>query len=233
MAGSPKSGPPTLDIGTGTDFTLTVSQGLSAYKIVRLILHQVVHYVERILDAQEAVGAVLLSLGDWNWRMGDGMPITKSDLGPGDEQIIIEHFMCTSFLLASRFPFLSWRCEHCLCQLSISKPQKRPFFRSIYLLNNVAHLRMPILLEPRNKNIIPLLSRPARDALNSNFRLAKSEYFNSNFMSLLGVLADERRRSLQSFLACWRRLRNVIGLRGCWRMTRNGGKPLWMRLCGW
>ena len=50
---------------------------------------------------------------------------------------------------------------------------------------------MHILLEPRNKNIIPLLSKPARDALNSNFRLTKSEYFNSNFMSLLGVLADE------------------------------------------
>ena len=108
MAGLPKSGPPTLDIGTGIDFTLTVSQGLSAFKIVRLIFHQAVQYVERILDAQEAVGAVLLSLGDWNWRMGDGMHITKSDLGPGDEQIIIEHFMCTSFLLASRFPLLTF-----------------------------------------------------------------------------------------------------------------------------
>ena len=50
---------------------------------------------------------------------------------------------------------------------------------------------MHILLEPRNKNIMPLLSKPTRDALNSNFRLAKSEYFNSNFMPLLGVLADE------------------------------------------
>ena len=116
MAGLPKSGPPTLDIGTGIDFTLTVSQCLSAFKIVRLIFHQAVQYLERIPDAQEAVGVVLLSLGDWNWRIGDGIPITKSDLGPGDEQIIIEHFMCTSFLLASRFPFLSWRCEHCLCQ---------------------------------------------------------------------------------------------------------------------
>ena len=31
MAGLPKSGPPTLDIGTGIDFTLTVSQGLSVF----------------------------------------------------------------------------------------------------------------------------------------------------------------------------------------------------------
>ena len=37
MAGLPKSGPPTLDIGTGIDFTLTVSQCLSAFKIVRFI----------------------------------------------------------------------------------------------------------------------------------------------------------------------------------------------------
>ena len=109
MAGLPKSGPPTLDIGTGiADFTLTVSQGLSVFEIVRLIFHQAVQYVERIPDVQEAVGAVLLSLGDGNWRMGDGMPITKSNLGPGDEQIIIEHFMCTSFLLGSRFPSLTF-----------------------------------------------------------------------------------------------------------------------------
>ena len=74
---------------------------------------------------------------------------------------------------------------------SISKSQKRPFFGSIYLLNNVAHLRMHVLLEPRNKNIMPLLPKPTRDALNSYFRLAKSEYFNSNFMPLLGVLANE------------------------------------------
>ena len=106
MAGLPKSGPPTLDIGTGIDFTLTVSQGLSAFKIVRLIFHQAVQYLERIPDAQEAVGVVLLSLGDGDWRMGDGMPITKSDLGLSDEQIIIKHFMCTSFFLTSRFSLL-------------------------------------------------------------------------------------------------------------------------------
>ena len=109
MAGLPKIGPPMLDIGTGiADFTLTVSQGLLAFKIARLIFHQAVQYVERIPDPQEAVGAVWLSLGDWNWRIGDGMPITKSDLGPGDEQIIIEHFMCMSFLLTPRFSLLTF-----------------------------------------------------------------------------------------------------------------------------
>ena len=73
----------------------------------------------------------------------------------------------------------------------MSKSQKGPFFGSIYLLNNLAYLRLHILLELRNKNIMPLLSKPTWNALNSNFRLAKSEYSNRNFMPLLGVLADE------------------------------------------
>lgn len=55
--------------------------------------------MERIPDVQEAVGAALLSLGDGNWRMGDGMPVTKSNLGTGDELIIIEHFMCKPILV--------------------------------------------------------------------------------------------------------------------------------------
>lgn len=90
------------------------------FEIVGLMSLQAVQYVERIPDVQEAVGAVLLSLGDGNWRMGDGMPIAKSNLGPGDEQIIIEHFMCTSpRCLSASIPFsanVSFRrcCEHCL-----------------------------------------------------------------------------------------------------------------------
>ena len=191
MAELPKSGPPTLDIGTGiADFTLTISQGLSVFKILRLMFHQAVQYVERIPDAQEAVGAVLLSLGVGNRRMGDGMPITKILVQVMNKSLSsiscvrpfssLPAFLFSVDLVSTVYANLS----------SISKSQKRPFFGSIYL-NNVAHFRMHILLEPRNKNIMPLLSKPTRDAFNSNFRLAKSEYFNSNFMSLLGVLADE------------------------------------------
>src|SRR6266436_2906714 len=50
--------------------------------------------MERIPDVEEAIGSALLSLGDGNWRMGDGMPVAKSNLGSGDEPIVIEHFMC-------------------------------------------------------------------------------------------------------------------------------------------
>ena len=51
--------------------------------------------MERVPEVLEAVGSALLSLGDGNWRMGDGMPTAaKSTLGPGEEPIIVEHFMC-------------------------------------------------------------------------------------------------------------------------------------------
>ena len=50
---------------------------------------------------------------------------------------------------------------------------------------------MPILLELLDKNIMLLLSKPTQDALNSNFWLVKSKYFNSNFMPLLRVLTDK------------------------------------------
>ena len=49
--------------------------------------------MEHIPGVEEAVGSALLSLGDGNWRMGDGMPIAKSNLGVGDEPIIIADFM--------------------------------------------------------------------------------------------------------------------------------------------
>jgi exocyst complex protein 7 len=75
------------------DFDLRVSSRSSRFKSVQ--------YMERIPDVGQAVGSALLSLGDGNWRMGYGMPVAKSNLGPGDEPIIIEHFTCMlpSFLL--------------------------------------------------------------------------------------------------------------------------------------
>jgi exocyst complex component 7 len=74
---------------------------------------------------------------------------------------------------------------------TISKSQKRPAFGSIFLLNNISYLRMHILLEPRTQNLPKLLSRQTQDTLNSNFRTAKAEYFNANFMPLLQMLSDE------------------------------------------
>jgi exocyst complex protein 7 len=50
---------------------------------------------------------------------------------------------------------------------------------------------MHVLLEPRNPNLPTLLSRQTQDARNSNFRTAKVDYYNLNFMPLLQTLADD------------------------------------------
>ena len=44
---------------------------------------------------QEAVGAALLTLGDGNWKMGEGVQVAKGPkLGEGYENTIIEHYFC-------------------------------------------------------------------------------------------------------------------------------------------
>ena len=50
---------------------------------------------------------------------------------------------------------------------------------------------MRILLQPRNPNMSSILSRQTQEVLNSNFRTAKADYFNANFMPLLQTLADD------------------------------------------
>jgi exocyst complex component 7 len=50
---------------------------------------------------------------------------------------------------------------------------------------------MHVLLEPRNPKLPTMLSRQTQEVLNSNFRTAKADYFNSNFMPLLQTLADD------------------------------------------
>jgi exocyst complex component 7 len=57
----------------------------------------------------------------------------------------------------------------------------------MFLLNNVAYLRLSILREP----VMSLLSRPTQDALNSAFRTAKAGYFDANFSPLMQALADD------------------------------------------
>lgn len=110
------------------DFTVTVSLFIYLYTCLsfwrrRMVLEmmleifsQTVQYMERLPDVKEAVGAALLSLGDGNWRMGDGIPVAKSNLGLGDESIIIEHFtckcpLCTSYawnFIPRGFPQMTW-----------------------------------------------------------------------------------------------------------------------------
>ncbi|KZP09327.1 hypothetical protein FIBSPDRAFT_964081 [Athelia psychrophila] len=89
----------------------------------------------------------------------------------GDESIIVEHFM-------------SDVANTVLISLTALSKQKRPAFCSIFLLNHVAYLHMHLALETRNANLPALLARPTLDLLQSNFRTAKADYFNANFMPL-------------------------------------------------
>lgn len=52
-------------------------------------------YCERLPEVKDAVGAALMTLGDGNWRMGEGVQVGKApktvDL---DEQTVLEHYTC-------------------------------------------------------------------------------------------------------------------------------------------
>lgn len=58
-------------------------------------------YLEKLPEVQSAAGAALLDLGDGNWKMGEGAPLTAKAKGPklgaGDEQVILSHYVCASF----------------------------------------------------------------------------------------------------------------------------------------
>lgn len=54
-----------------------------------------VEYLERLPDVREGAGSALLALGDGNWKMGEGVPLTRGPkLGDGDESLVLEHFVC-------------------------------------------------------------------------------------------------------------------------------------------
>ena len=74
---------------------------------------------------------------------------------------------------------------------TLSRTNKRPSFGSIFLLNNISYFRTHLLIEPKT-DIPSLLSKPARDALESNFRTAKAAYFDSNFSPLMQTLTEEK-----------------------------------------
>ncbi|KAI0777804.1 Cullin repeat-like-containing domain protein [Trametes elegans] len=151
------------EVGTGlADFTLSSVQ-----------------YLERIPAVQDAAASALLTLGDGNWRMGEGKQIGKTKSTDVDEQTVLEHF--TYDVVNATVQSL----------LSLSRMNKRPAFGAIFLLNNISYLRTHLLVRPRT-DVPAILSRPAKEVLNSNFRTAKAGYFDANFSPLLQTLIDEK-----------------------------------------
>jgi len=56
-----------------------------------------VEFLERVPEVKTAVGSALLKLGDGNWKMGEGITVPKTArLGEGDEDLILENFICQS-----------------------------------------------------------------------------------------------------------------------------------------
>ncbi|OBZ78174.1 Exocyst complex protein EXO70 [Grifola frondosa] len=151
------------DVGTGlVDFTISTVQ-----------------YLNRIMEVRDAATSALLTLGDGNWKMGEGTQAGKTKAAEVDDQTILEHYTydVVNVVLSSL--------------LTLSRMNKRPAFGSVFLLNNVSYLRTQLLLKPRT-DVTSILSRPAQETLNSNFRTAKAGYFDTNFSPLLQTLMDDK-----------------------------------------
>ncbi|KAH8813634.1 exocyst complex component, exo70 subunit [Flagelloscypha sp. PMI_526] len=137
-----------------------------------------VKYLDRLPDVQGAAASALLALGDGNWKMGEGVAVSKGPkLGEGDEQIILEHFVFDIIQTLSQ-------------TLTALSKLKRPAFGSMYLLNNTCYIRQHVIVDPRNEATPTLLSRPTKDTLNSSFRMAKAGYFDANYSPLMQALND-------------------------------------------
>jgi exocyst complex component 7 len=74
---------------------------------------------------------------------------------------------------------------------ALSKTRPRPTLGSIFLLNNISYLRSHTLVSPENPALPLLLSQPTQGLLDSNFRIAKAGYFDSNFSPLMQALSDD------------------------------------------
>jgi exocyst complex component 7 len=53
--------------------------------------------MERLPQVQGAAGSALMTLGDGNWKMGEGVQVGKTSKSEDtDETVILEHFVCPS-----------------------------------------------------------------------------------------------------------------------------------------
>ncbi|KAI0699055.1 Cullin repeat-like-containing domain protein [Cerioporus squamosus] len=137
-----------------------------------------VQFLERLLAVKDAAASALMTLGDGNWRMGEGAQVGKTKPAEVDDKTIVQHF--------------TYDVVNAVIQslLALSRMNKRPAFGAIFLLNNVSFLRTQLLVE--RSAITAILSPPAQELLNSNFRVAKAGYFDANFSPLLQTLIDEK-----------------------------------------
>ena len=60
-------------------------------------------FLERLLAVKDAAASALLTLGDGNWRMGEGTQVGKTKPIEVDEKTVLEHFTCTCLASLSFF----------------------------------------------------------------------------------------------------------------------------------
>ncbi|CAE6434452.1 unnamed protein product [Rhizoctonia solani] len=167
---TPAMSPPTATPGRGE-----IGTGIADVTVMAT------NYLEQIPDVADAMSSMLITLGDGNWRMGEGTipgakPRVEESTDP--EQIILEHF--TFDIISTLISTVN----------TISRFLKRPALTSIFVLNNISYIRDRVLLAPRT-NVDALLSAPTQDVLNSNYRSSKAAYFDTNFTTLLSCLTDD------------------------------------------
>ncbi|KAH7344564.1 Cullin repeat-like-containing domain protein [Rhizoctonia solani] len=167
---TPAMSPPTATPGRGE-----IGTGIADVTIMAT------NYLEQIPDVADAMSSMLITLGDGNWRMGDGtIPGAKSRIeeSTDPEQVILEHF--TFDIISTVISTIN----------TTSRFLKRPALSSIFVLNNVSYIRDRVLFAPRS-NVDALLSAPTQDVLNSSYRSSKAAYFDTNFTTLLSCLTDD------------------------------------------
>ena len=145
-----------------------------------------VTYLSKLPIVKGAVGSALLSLGDGNWKMGEGVQVGKASKlalggeGGGDvEQTILEHYIhdVINATIASI--------------TALSKASRRPPVAGTFLLNNVHYLNAHLLQSPFDPSLPGMIAKPTQDLLARSQRMAKAGYFDSNFGPLMQALSDD------------------------------------------
>ncbi|KAM6492030.1 exocyst complex component, exo70 subunit [Amanita muscaria] len=137
-------------------------------------------YLSKLPIVQGAVRSALLSLGDRNWKMGEGVQVGKGQKsGEGDERTILEHYIHD--VINTTIGALN----------AIAKMSRRPPVAGTFLLNNIYHLNAHILQSPLDPLLPSLIAEPTQSLLAHNQRTAKAGYFDSNFGPLMQALSDD------------------------------------------
>ncbi|KAF8325711.1 Cullin repeat-like-containing domain protein [Amanita rubescens] len=172
------------DIKSGA--TSKNNAGLAEYTgAVTDFTQSTVTYLSKLPIVKGAVGSALLSLGDGNWKMGEGVQVGKGSKLPlggegGDaEQTILEHYIHD--VITTTIASIT----------ALSKASRRPAVAGTFLINNIHYLNAHLLQSPSDPSLPGMMAKPTQDLLARNQRTAKAGYFDSNFGPLMQALSDD------------------------------------------